>query len=173
MEQAESRKEQEYVCQLQTKGSVSSMPQHKVTALPIKSRSATTTINYPSWQRYIMLLNPFSVIYLHHVHPMTNLLYLYHFLQTAAHEIGHVLGMDHDFDTAKYRQAKRNGERKQFYYRKYNGKSCAGGFMSYQNMGKNGWSACSARDMSRMLTKGGKTKPCTFGGSKKKSSRFK
>merc|ERR1712183_430353 len=90
--------------------------------------------------------------------------------KTAAHEIGHVLGMDHDFDTAKYRQAKRNGERKQFYYRKYNGKSCAGGFMSYQNMGKNGWSACSARDMSRMLTKGGKTKPCTFGGSKKKST---
>merc|ERR1712020_84613 len=89
--------------------------------------------------------------------------------KTAAHEIGHVLGMDHDFDTQKYNQAKRNRERKWYYYRKYNGKSCAGGFMYYQNMGKNGWSACGARDMSRMLTKGGKTKPCTFGGSIKGS----
>ena len=120
-----------------------------------------------------MLLDPFSVIYLHHAHPMTNLPYLYHFLQTAAHEIGHVLGMDHDFDTKKYNQAKRNHERKWYYYRKYDGKSCAGGFMSYKDMGKNGWSACGARDMSRMLTKGGKTKPCTFGGSISMSCRFK
>merc|ERR1711936_848193 len=75
-----------------------------------------------------------------------------------------------DFDTKKYQQAKRNREKKWYYYRKYNGKSCAGGFMSYQNMGKNGWSACSARDMSRFLTKGGKKKPCTFGGSKTTTS---
>ena len=110
-----------------------------------------------------MLLNPFSVIYLHHDHPMTNFLYLLYCLQTSAHEIGHTLGMPHDF-----KDPHRRGTA--YVYRKYDGKSCAGGFMSYVNQGKNGFSKCSARDMSRYLTKGGTTKPCTFGGHKSSST---
>jgi len=82
---------------------------------------------------------------------------------TSAHEIGHTLGMPHDFTDPHRRGTP-------YTYRKYDGKSCAGGFMSYVNQGKNGFSSCSARDMSRYLTKGGTTKPCTFGGSKSSST---
>jgi len=74
---------------------------------------------------------------------------------TAAHEIGHTLGMMHDFNDQIYKQQNRR-----MVYRKYNNKSCAGGCMSYVNQCKKGWSACSARDFSRYLTKGGTTNPC-------------
>jgi len=72
---------------------------------------------------------------------------------TAAHEIGHTIGMPHDFTDPHKRGTA-------YTYRKYDGKSCAGGFMSYVKQGTIGWSACSARDFSRFLTKGGTTKPC-------------
>merc|ERR1711950_23865 len=72
---------------------------------------------------------------------------------TSAHEIGHTLGMPHDFTDPHRRGTP-------YTYRKYGGKSCAGGFMSYVNQGKNGWSACSARDFSRYLTSGGSKSPC-------------
>jgi len=75
--------------------------------------------------------------------------------KTAAHEIGHTIGMMHDFSDSVYRASRK------FQYRKYNSKSCAKGFMSYgKDQGKIGWSACSARDFSRSLTKGGTTNPC-------------
>jgi len=80
--------------------------------------------------------------------------------KTAAHELGHTLGMEHDFDTQTYI---RSGH-KRFVYRKYKGKSCKGGLMSYAEP-RGGWSACGQRDFSRYLTSGGKKKPCTFGGS--------
>ena len=121
-----------------------------------------------------MLLNPFSVIYFHHDHPINNLLYLLYCLQSAAHEIGHTIGMDHDFDTAKYNAYRKKTGFSKFIYRKYNGKSCAKGFMSYQYQGVIGWSACSARDFSRFLTKAGTTKPClNYKTLNSKSSRFK
>merc|ERR1712045_543413 len=75
--------------------------------------------------------------------------------KTTAHEIGHNLGMDHDFNTSVY-----NRQRK-FQYRKYNKKSCKGGLMDY-GANRNGWSSCSARDFSRYITKAGTVKPCTF-----------
>jgi len=88
--------------------------------------------------------------------------------KTAAHELGHILGMDHDFDTKAFNKGLRKRQRI-YNYRKYNGKSCKGGLMSYASP-RSGWSLCGQRDMSRYLTSGGTKKPCTFG-SKIKDNR--
>jgi len=81
--------------------------------------------------------------------------------KTAAHELGHILGMDHDFDNKAYRAGLRRRQRI-YNYRNYKGTSCKGGLMSYAPP-RGGWSLCGQRDFSRYLTSGGKKKPCTFG----------
>ena len=99
---------------------------------------------------------------------MADFLYFFYCLQTIAHEIGHTLGMDHDFDTKKYNAGQG------YVYRKYqkSKKDCKG-LMDYLDNGV-GWSACSARDFSRFLTKGGTTNPClNYKTLNSKSSRFK
>jgi len=88
----------------------------------------------------------------------TNSLRLSTLGKTAAHELGHTLGMDHDFDNRVFRESRH----RTFKYRNYNGKSCKGGLMSYKEP-RSGWSKCGQRDFSRYLTSGGTKKPCTFG----------
>ena len=90
---------------------------------------------------------------------MADLLYLSNCLQTIAHEVGHNLGMAHDFDQKTYNS---NGK---YVYRKYSKKSC-NGLMDYLDNGV-GWSACSARDFSRYLTSAGTKKPCLNYGNNK------
>ena len=92
---------------------------------------------------------------------MADFLYFFYCLQTIAHEIGHTLGMDHDFDTKKYNAGQG------YVYRKYqkSKKDCKG-LMDYLDNGV-GWSACSARDFSRYLTSAGTKKPCLNYGNNK------
>merc|ERR1719458_1282016 len=90
---------------------------------------------------------------------------------SAAHELGHALGMEHDFNTSIFTQYMKKYRKSKFVYRKYDGKSCAGGFMSYAKQGTKGWSACSARDFSRYLTSGGSKSPCLNYGSTSKTTK--
>ena len=71
-----------------------------------------------------------------------------------AHELGHILGMAHDFNDTI---ANHNGS---YVYRQYDNGDCKG-LMDHTDSG-GGWSKCSARDFSRTITSGG-SKLCLVG----------
>ena len=70
-----------------------------------------------------------------------------------AHEMGHTLGMHHDFKQDVYKATGR------YDYRIYEYQEECGGLMDYIDDGV-GWSRCSARDFSRYLTSAGTKEPC-------------
>ena len=75
-------------------------------------------------------------------------------IQLIAHELGHTIGMLHDFVQFIYDSTN------EYVYRTYSQDSqeCRG-LMDYIDDGV-GWSKCSASDFTRILTNGGKKKPC-------------
>ena len=67
--------------------------------------------------------------------------------------------MEHDFDETHYDDNKDTQDPNKMYkYKKYYGNTCRG-IMDYIDDGV-GWSQCSARDFSRLITNGGASNPC-------------